>query len=184
MAASTSCRKLKNISISRRARFLHAFSLRDDIFDISSLRNEFDVVNFHRALNFAMEKIAPIALNCDAESKFPRNLMVDCGYGGLCVSKELGGTAYSKRQMCLIIEALASVCVSTTALLTIHNATVSMMDRFLHPSLQKRWMSELTSMRTMASFCLTEPGNSSFAYQDININYGLRQEVDQMQHLL
>lgn len=95
--------------------------------------------------------------------------MIVCGFGGLCVSKEFGGTAYSKRQMCLIVEALASICVSTTALITIHNGTVSMLDRFLHPSLRQRWMPELTSMRAMASFCLTEPGILSLSYQTMII---------------
>jgi alkylation response protein AidB-like acyl-CoA dehydrogenase len=162
MKALTSWKCVRIISILKNTRYLHAFSLGDDIFDLSSLSIE-DVGLFKVALEFARQKIAPIALNCDNESKFPRNLMLDCGFGGLCVSKEYGGSAYSKRQMCLIVEALASVCVSTTALITIHNGTVSMMDRYLHPSLRQRWLPKLTSMRAMASFCLTEPGSGSDA---------------------
>lgn len=72
MSAFTSWRCLKNISIYQKARNLHVVSLRDDIFDRNSLANEVDVQHFNKAFNFAREKIAPIALNCDNESKFPR----------------------------------------------------------------------------------------------------------------
>ena len=79
------------------------------------------------------------------------------------VSERFGGKQLSRKDVVCVVEALARACVSTTAMLTIHNAVVGIAEKYSTPSIRDKWVSGLTSMEHMGSFCLTEPGSGSDA---------------------
>lgn len=118
------------------------------------------------ATNFGEKYFAPNAIKWDEDSEYPRELMSFCakeGYGGWITSKTHGGGNWTRREMVVVVEALANFCVSTTAMLTIHNACVSIIDKFSQSPHREDWVPKLCSMENMASFCLTEPGSGSDA---------------------
>jgi isobutyryl-CoA dehydrogenase len=118
------------------------------------------------ASKFGEQYFAPNALKWDEKSEFPRLMMELCaqqGYGGWISSTEMGGRNWTKSEMVVVVEALANHCVSTTAMLTIHNACVSIIDKFSQSPHREEWVPKLCRMETMASFCLTEPGSGSDA---------------------
>jgi hypothetical protein len=53
--------------------------------------------------------------------------------------------------------------VSTAAFLSIHNMVSWMVDRFAAEEVRQRYLPALTSMESIASYCLTEPGSGSDA---------------------
>ena len=63
----------------------------------------------------------------------------------------------------VIFEALSEGCVSTSAYISIHNMCAWMIDEFGSDELKQKWIGELALMNTLASYCLTEPGNGSDA---------------------
>jgi alkylation response protein AidB-like acyl-CoA dehydrogenase len=57
-----------------------------------------------------------------------------------------------------IVEGLATGCVGTTAMLTIHNMCASTIDKFGNEEQRQKWLPKLVNMDLLISFCLTEPG--------------------------
>ena len=60
------------------------------------------------------------------------------------------------------MEALATGCVGTTAMLTIHNMCAGMIDKFGSEEMKAEYLPKLCSLELMASYCLTEPANGRF----------------------
>jgi hypothetical protein len=58
---------------------------------------------------------------------------------------------------------MAAVDPSTTAFITIHNMATWMLGTWGTETVRKRWGTDLTSGRKLASYCLTEPGAGSDA---------------------
>jgi hypothetical protein len=122
--------------------------------------------HFLRAKEFAIKNFRPHAMKWDDESYFPREVLYEvgrAGYGGMAVSKQYGGQQLSRKNISAIVEALASECVSTTAYITIHNGVLAMIDKFASPAIREKYVPDLAKMKTLASFCLTEPGSGSDA---------------------
>ena len=142
-------------------------TLSDAITDPLLGLNEKERHIYQEALEFGAKYFTPEASYWDEHGVFPRELMhTTCakfGFGGLMVSEQFGGRAYSRKEVVCVVEALARACVSTTAMLTIHNAVVSIVEKYSAPSLRDKWVSSLSSMEHMGSFCLTEPGSGSDA---------------------
>jgi alkylation response protein AidB-like acyl-CoA dehydrogenase len=123
-------------------------------------------VIYKNALAFGRQYLAPEALHWDETSTFPRKLMERCaeeGYGGMTVTEQLGGRAWSRAEVVCAVEALSQSCVSTTAMLTIHNACADIIARYARDPHRSIWARELCALRFMGSFCLTEPGSGSDA---------------------
>ena len=76
---------------------------------------------------------------------------------------DVGGSELSRLDAALIFEELAAGCTSTAAYISIHNMAAWMIDAFGDDGAAPRWLPELTSMKTFASYCLTEPGAGSDA---------------------
>ncbi len=85
------------------------------------------------------------------------------GFGGLYVSEDVGGSGLTRLDAAVVIEALAQGCPSTTAYLSIHNMAAWMIDRYGDAAQRTRFLPDLVSMATFASYCLTEPGSGSDA---------------------
>eukprot|EP01084_Bolivina_argentea_P210241 357928_1 len=101
------------------------------------------------------------------------------GFGGLYISEDNGGLGLSRHDTTLIFEILSQGCVSTTALITIHNMTGWMLDKLSnHSDLQQEYLPKMLNCELMGSYCLTEPhcgsdaaALSTIAKKDSNPDY-------------
>jgi alkylation response protein AidB-like acyl-CoA dehydrogenase len=121
---------------------------------------------FDMALAFGREKIAPHAMDWEAEGTIPKELWSEIaalGFGGLYVSEEYGGSGLSRLDATLVFEALAMSCPAVGSFLSIHNMCGGMIDKFGKPEDKAKWLPDLCGMEKVFSYCLTEPGSGSDA---------------------
>ena len=115
---------------------------------------------------FAADELAPHALEWDAREHFPLDVIkraAALGMAGIYVRDDVGGSALSRLDAVLIFEALSYGDPSVAAFLSIHNMCAWMVDKFGSDEQRHRWLPDLTSMKKVASYCLTEPGSGSDA---------------------
>ncbi|WP_243789440.1 acyl-CoA dehydrogenase family protein [Saccharopolyspora gloriosae] len=118
------------------------------------------------AREFAVEQLAPHAVQWDQDKHFPVDVLRaagELGIGGIYVDEAYGGTGLSRFESVLIFEALASGDPSVAAYLSIHNMVAGMIDRFGDAEQRARWLPALCSLEARASYCLTEPEAGSDA---------------------
>jgi alkylation response protein AidB-like acyl-CoA dehydrogenase len=118
------------------------------------------------ATAFAAEHMAHHAATWDEDEIFPREVLKEgaaLGFAGLYVRDDVGGAGLSRIDAAIVFEALAGACPSTAAFLSIHNMAAWMIDAFGSEPQRQRLLPGLTSMETIASYCLTEPGSGSDA---------------------
>ncbi|KAI8873387.1 cog1960: acyl-CoA dehydrogenase [Ramicandelaber brevisporus] len=118
------------------------------------------------ARDFADKEMRPHMLEWDAAEHFPTDVLVKAGtlgFGGLYVRDDIGGSALSRLDSSIIIEALATGCVSTTAYISIHNMAAWMIDEFGTEEQRNKYLPDLLTMEKLASYCLTEPSAGSDA---------------------
>ncbi|MBI3437642.1 MAG: acyl-CoA dehydrogenase family protein [Proteobacteria bacterium] len=117
------------------------------------------------ARGFAREKLRPNAARWEEEG-LDRGVLQELaglGFGGIYVREDVGGSALSRFDAALIFEELSRGCVSTAAFLSIHNMCAWMIDSFGDEEQRQKLLPKLTTMETIASYCLTEPGSGSDA---------------------
>jgi len=115
---------------------------------------------------FAREQLAPQAAVWDEQEIFPADSLRQAaalGFAGLYCAESFGGAGLGRLDAALIFEELAAGCPSTAAFISIHNMATWMIDAFGGDDQRRRFVPGLTSMRLMASYCLTEPGAGSDA---------------------
>ena len=118
---------------------------------------------YNLARSFADNELRPHASKWDRESIFPLETFKkfgELGFGGIFVREDVGGTALTRSDAISIVEGLATGCVGTTAMLTIHNMCASTIDKFGNEEQRQRWLPKVVSMDLLTSFCLTEPGKT------------------------
>ena len=121
---------------------------------------------FDMAYAFGQENIAPFARQWEAEGTIPKDLwpkIGELGFGGLYVSEDSGGSGLTRLDATLVFEALSMACPSVAAFLSIHNMCAKMLDSFASDELKSRIMTDVLSLNTVLSYCLTEPGSGSDA---------------------
>ncbi|CAA7612299.1 Acyl-CoA dehydrogenase [Candidatus Terasakiella magnetica] len=122
---------------------------------------------FRRAArDFAEGEMAPHAAQWDEDSIFPEDALrkaAELGFAGIYVKEDVGGSALSRLDAALIFEELAAACPSTAAYISIHNMASWMIDTFGSDEQRRCWLPDLCSMRTFASYCLTEANAGSDA---------------------
>ncbi|MGC9270814.1 acyl-CoA dehydrogenase family protein [Acidiphilium sp.] len=121
---------------------------------------------FEMARGFADTRLAPRALEWDERKIFPIEVIRETaalGMAGIYVRESSGGTGLSRLDATLIFEALATGCPTIAAYISIHNMVAWMIDRYGDAEQRARFLPDLISMRTLASYCLTEPGCGSDA---------------------
>ncbi|MEQ6204251.1 acyl-CoA dehydrogenase family protein [Sulfitobacter sp. HNIBRBA2951] len=121
---------------------------------------------FDMAYAFGQEHIAPHAQAWEKAETIPKELwpkIAELGFGGLYVSEDAGGSGLSRLDATLVFEALSMACPSVAAFLSIHNMCAKMLDSFAADELKARIMDDVLSMKTVLSYCLTEPGSGSDA---------------------
>lgn len=103
------------------------------------------------------------ALSWDATSHFPIDALraaAELGFGGIYVRDDVGGCGMGRLDAAVVFEALAYGDVSVTAYLTIHNMVCYMIDTFGSDEQRARLLPGLVRMDSLASYCLTEPGDA------------------------
>jgi alkylation response protein AidB-like acyl-CoA dehydrogenase len=118
------------------------------------------------AFAFGQERIAPFAAQWEEDGTIPRELLEDIGalgLGGIYVSEEVGGSGLKRLDAALVFEALSMACPAVAAFVSIHNMCAWMIDRYGSADLKARLLPDMCTMKTIASYCLTEPGSGSDA---------------------
>ncbi|MCE0504837.1 MULTISPECIES: acyl-CoA dehydrogenase family protein [unclassified Roseivivax] len=121
---------------------------------------------FDMAQSFGADRIAPNALAWEKDGTIPKELwpeLGELGLGGLYVSEEAGGAGLSRLDATLVFEALSQSCASVAAFLSIHNMCAAMIDRYGSDEMKARVLPDAVAMKTVLSYCLTEPGSGSDA---------------------
>jgi alkylation response protein AidB-like acyl-CoA dehydrogenase len=116
--------------------------------------------------DFATERIAPHALDWDAEKHFPVDVLAEAGelgLGGIYVDEEHGGAGLDRKDAVLIFEELSKADPALAAYISIHNMVVWMIDSFGTDEQRAQWVPTLATMQHLGSYCLTEPGAGSDA---------------------
>ncbi len=115
---------------------------------------------------FADEHIINNSIEWDKKQIFPKEVLkksAGLGLAGIYVPEKDGGTGLTRLDASLIFEELAYACPSTSAFLSIHNMTAWMLSQFGSDELKNKYMKKITSMESISSYCLTEPGSGSDA---------------------
>ena len=116
--------------------------------------------------DFAAERMAPHALQWDAEKHFPVDVLAEAGemgLGAIYADEEYGGAGLTRQDAVLIFEELAKADPALAAYISIHNMVVWMIDTYGNDEQRAKWVPELSSMQNLGSYCLTEPGAGSDA---------------------
>ena len=119
-----------------------------------------------RARAFAAGALAPHAAHWDAAAVFPVDALRragELGFMGMYTPESAGGLGMGRLDASLIVEELARGCTATAAFITIHNMATSMIGRYCSAAVVAQWCPDLVAGRTLASYCLTEPGAGSDA---------------------
>ncbi len=114
---------------------------------------------------FAQERLRPHARRWEEEG-LDRGVLRELaglGFAGIYVRDDVGGSGLTRLDAALIFEELSRGCIATAAFVSIHNMCSWMIDAFGGEEQRRRWLPKLTSMETIASYCLTEPGSGSDA---------------------
>jgi len=130
----------------------------------SSLHDGLDELQleFQRlALDFTNTQLKPYAKQWDQRKCVDYATIkkaAELGFGGLYISEQNGGLGLSRHDTTLIFEILSQGCVSTTALITIHNMTAWMLDTLCSDKeLKSQYLPQMIGCELMGSYCLTEP---------------------------
>ncbi|MFD2474752.1 acyl-CoA dehydrogenase family protein [Amycolatopsis silviterrae] len=118
------------------------------------------------AAEFAAEHLAPHALEWDRDKHFPVDVLrkaAELGLGGLYLPEDVGGSALGRLDGVLVFEALATGCPSIAGYVSIHNMVAAMIDRFGDDRQRGRYLPRMSTMESLGSYCLTEPGAGSDA---------------------
>jgi hypothetical protein len=118
------------------------------------------------ARRFSRDRLAPFAAEWDETAHFPVDRLREAaalGFAGIYVKSDVGGSEMSRLDAAIIMEELSAGCTSTAAFISIHNMASWMIDRYGSEAQRKTFLPKLTTMETIASYCLTEPGSGSDA---------------------
>jgi alkylation response protein AidB-like acyl-CoA dehydrogenase len=128
--------------------------------------NEDQIAIQDMARDFAASELAPHSARWDEEKIFPVDALraaAALGLAGIYIREDVGGSGLGRMEASIVFEALSYGDVATAAFLSIHNMCGWMIDRFGSEELRHRFLPRLTTMDSVASYCLTEPGAGSDA---------------------
>lgn len=109
-------------------------------------------------------KVKPFAAEVDDDARFPHEAVKafrTLELPGLAFPASLGGGEGDLFTQVIAIEEIARACASSAIVLLIPWAALTPLIRFGSDSLKKRIVPDVASGKTLASFCLTEPGGGS-----------------------
>jgi alkylation response protein AidB-like acyl-CoA dehydrogenase len=109
-------------------------------------------------------RIRPFAAAVDDEERFPkesREAFCTLELPGLAFPSDLGGGDGDLMAQVIAVEEIAKVCASSALVLLIPWAALTPLVRFGSEELKRRIVPDVASGKSLASFCLTEPGGGS-----------------------
>jgi alkylation response protein AidB-like acyl-CoA dehydrogenase len=118
------------------------------------------------AAAFAAKRLAPHALDWDANKHFPTDVLREAaqlGMAAIYCAEEVGGSGLRRLDAVRIFEELAAADPTIASFVSIHNMCAWMIDSYGTLEQRKTWIPRLASMEAIASYCLTEPGAGSDA---------------------
>jgi len=121
---------------------------------------------FETAREFALDHLAPHAVEWDQKEHLPLDVMREAaklGMAGIYMREEVGGAGLSRLEASLIFEGLSYGCPSIAALISVQNMCGWMIDTFARGDLRSEWAPRLASLEILCGYCLTEPGSGSDA---------------------
>jgi acyl-CoA dehydrogenase len=150
----------------------------------------FDLTEEQKALvetarRFARERIAPIASECDRDSRFPREIFAEAHALGLVnatVPPEYGGAGFPELDNALMAEQLAWACTGIQTSLLANTLALTPILLAGNEEQKKKYLGMLTSEPLFCSYCTTEPtGGSDVAglrttYKQVGDEYVLNGE--------
>lgn len=113
---------------------------------------------------FAQEKIAPRAAEIDEKGEYPwdiKEAMAKLDLLALPFPEEYGGTGSDLLTICMVIEEIAKVCVTSSLIVAIQSLGSLPITISGTPEQKKRYFSKLASGEWMPAFALTEPSAGS-----------------------
>ncbi len=125
-----------------------------------------DRIIVETAAAFAAKRLAPHALQWDADKHFPIDVLrasAEIGIAAIYCSEEVGGSGLRRLDAVRIFEELAAADPTIASFVSIHNMCAWMIDSYGTPEQRKTWVPRLATMESIASYCLTEPGAGSDA---------------------
>ncbi len=115
---------------------------------------------------FAEKRLAPYALEWDADKHFPVEVLresAELGIAAIYCAEEVGGSGLRRLDAVRVFEELAAADPTIASFISIHNMCAWMIDSYGTLEQRKTWVPRLASMEAIASYCLTEPGAGSDA---------------------
>jgi len=115
-------------------------------------------------IKFAKDKVAPLAEHLDKTGEFPYEctaMMKEMGLMGLTIPEEYGGQHAGDVAVCLAMEELSKVCLSTAGTLATHFLATEPMLIAGSEEQKKRYLPDMASGAKLAAFGLTEPSAGS-----------------------
>ncbi len=129
----------------------------------------FDLTDEQKALvetakRFARERIAPVAAECDRESRFPREVFVaahELGLVNATVPTEYGGPGFPELDNALLAEQLAWGCTGIQTSLLANTLAATPILLAGNEEQKKKYLGMLTADPVFCSYCTTEPTGGS-----------------------
>ncbi len=116
------------------------------------------------AKRFARERIAPVAAECDRDSRFPHDVFVaahELGLVNATVPPEYGGAGLGELENALIAEQLAWGCTGIQTSLLANSLALTPIKLGGNEEQKKKYLGMLTAGPVFASYCTTEPSGGS-----------------------
>ena len=118
------------------------------------------------AAAFAIKRLAPQALEWDADKHFPTDVLreaAELGMAAIYCAEDVGGSGLRRVDAVRIFTELAYADPAVASFLSIHNMCAWMVDSYGTAEQRAAWVPRLAAMESIASYCLTEPGAGSDA---------------------
>ncbi|MFO0569811.1 MAG: acyl-CoA dehydrogenase family protein [Polyangiaceae bacterium] len=130
---------------------------------------DFSLSDEHKALietakRFARERIAPVAAECDRESRFPTEIMEaahELGLVNMTVPTEYGGAGMGELDNAIVTEQLAWGCTGITTSMLANTLALTPVKLAGNEEQKKKYLGMLTSSPLFAAYATTEPGAGS-----------------------
>ncbi len=127
-----------------------------------------DQIAFHEMVRrFCEERIAPMASEIDRSAEFPHELfreMAELGFLGAPYDPEFGGAGCDSVTVCLLLEEVSRASGAVGSSLNAHiSLASSVIAEHGSPEQKQKYLTALTSGRSIGAFGLTEPSGGSNA---------------------
>jgi len=116
------------------------------------------------AKRFTLERIIPVAAECDRESRFPKDVFVaahELGLVNASVGQDYGGAGLGELENALIAEQLAYGCTGIQTSILANTLALTPIKLGGSEAQKKKYLGMLTAEPLFASYCTTEPSGGS-----------------------